>query len=385
MNGGEAPRFLDHSGLALTEHPRYNARAQIMDSTFEVELVDVSKRYGKAVAVEHVSLGIRPGEFMTLLGPSGCGKTTLLRMVAGFTYPDEGKVFLSGQEVEALPPFKRDVTTVFQQYALFPHLSVFENVAFGLRRRRTSDAEIAKRVGESLDLVRLSGFESRMPSELSGGQQQRVALARALIVKPRVLLLDEPLAALDLKLRRQMQIELKSLQREVGICFIFVTHDQEEALTMSDRVAVMNVGRIEQLGEPDEIYEKPRTEFVADFIGMSNILEGTVLHADEIDLYGSRVRLSSITAAPGSRVKLMVRPEKVRMEPGSSAGVLSGTIESGVYLGDSTKWLVAVGKDRVITVVEQNRDHGTKPETRVGEQVSINWERECAVVLNNQA
>lgn len=355
-----------------------------MESTFEVELADVSKRYGKAVAVENVSLGIRPAEFMTLLGPSGCGKTTLLRMVAGFTYPDTGKVLLSGQEVGDLPPFKRDVTTVFQQYALFPHLSVFENVAFGLRRRRINDSEITKRVSQSLEMVRLSGFEARIPSELSGGQQQRVALARALVVKPKVLLLDEPLAALDLKLRHQMQIELKALQREVGICFIFVTHDQEEALTMSDRVAVMNVGKIEQLGEPDEIYERPRTEFVADFIGMSNILEGTVLDAGQVELCGSKVSMPPIAASPGTRVKLMIRPEKVRMESGNSTGGLNGTIESGVYLGDSTKWRVVIG-DRSITVVEQNRDHATRPETRIGEQVSINWERECAVVLNNRA
>src|SRR5215813_2050407 len=247
-----------------------------MAEQYEVELSSVSKQFGGVTVVDSVSLGVRRGEFLTLLGPSGCGKTTLLRMIAGFERPDSGSVRLGERDVTDVPPFRRDVTTVFQQYALFPHLDVFRNVAFGLQRRRVRREEIATRVKNALEMVKLNGLERRMPSALSGGQQQRVALARALVLEPRILLLDEPLAALDLKLRKQMQIELKALQQRVGISFIYVTHDQEEALTMSDRVAVMNSGRIEQTGSAAEIYERPQNEFVAGFIGVSNILTGTV-------------------------------------------------------------------------------------------------------------
>ena len=225
-----------------------------MSDAYEVELQNVTKRFGEVAAVEGVSLSILHGEFLTLLGPSGCGKTTLLRMIAGFELPDAGRVILGGRDVTDLPPYRRDVTTVFQHYALFPHMNVFDNVAFGLERGRVAANDVKRRVGEALDMVRLGGLEPRRPSELSGGQQQRVALARALVLEPRVLLLDEPLAALDLKLRKQMQRELKSLQRRVGISFIYVTHDQEEALTMSDRIVVMNAGRIVQVGRADEIY-----------------------------------------------------------------------------------------------------------------------------------
>ncbi|HVG18336.1 MAG TPA: ATP-binding cassette domain-containing protein, partial [Blastocatellia bacterium] len=231
-----------------------------MEDVYEVELRNVTRRFGEVAAVDAVSLGVARGEFLTLLGPSGCGKTTLLRMIAGFEVPDAGRVILGGRDVTDVPPYRRDVTTVFQQYALFPHMNVFDNVAFGLERRRVAAAEIKRRVGRSLEMVRLDGMERRRSTELSGGQQQRVALARALVLEPKVLLLDEPLAALDLKLRKQMQVELKSLQRRLGISFVYVTHDQEEALTMSDRVVVMNAGRVEQSGRAEEIYERPLTE-----------------------------------------------------------------------------------------------------------------------------
>src|SRR3954451_21742976 len=244
-------------------------------ATVDVKLVDVVKMFGETVAVDHIDLEVVSGEFFSLLGPSGCGKTTTLRMIGGFEAPTSGLIELQGQDVTWLPPYKRNVNTVFQNYALFPHLTIFENVAFGLRRKGVPSADVTRQVDEMLQLVRLFGFEKRKPSQISGGQAQRVALARALINKPAVLLLDEPLGALDLKLRKQMQVELKRIQQEVGITFIYVTHDQEEAMTMSDRIAVMNRGRYEQLGEPETLYERPSTRFVAGFLGASNLLGGT--------------------------------------------------------------------------------------------------------------
>ncbi len=248
-----------------------------MPSTADVRLDHITKRFHEVVAVDDLSLEIERGEFFSMLGPSGCGKTTTLRMIGGFEEASTGTIYLGDTDVTGLPPFKRDVNTVFQNYALFPHLTVFENVAFGLRRRKVPDGEIGTQVKTMLELVELPGYEKRKPSQLSGGQQQRVALARALINHPRVLLLDEPLGALDLKLRKQMQLELKRIQTEVGITFIYVTHDQEEAMTMSDRIAVMRAGRIEQLGNPEELYERPQTAFVAGFLGVSNLLEGEVV------------------------------------------------------------------------------------------------------------
>ena len=251
-----------------------------MPPTADVRLDQITKRFHEVVAVDDLSLEVERGEFFSMLGPSGCGKTTTLRMIGGFEEATTGTIYLGDADVTGLPPFKRDVNTVFQNYALFPHLTVFENVAFGLRRRKVPDAEIGTQVTAMLELVELPGYEKRKPSQLSGGQQQRVALARALINRPRVLLLDEPLGALDLKLRKQMQLELKRIQTEVGITFIYVTHDQEEAMTMSDRIAVMRAGRIEQLGNPEELYERPRTAFVAGFLGVSNLLEGEVAGRD---------------------------------------------------------------------------------------------------------
>ncbi|MEX0945926.1 MAG: ATP-binding cassette domain-containing protein, partial [Acidimicrobiia bacterium] len=246
----------------------------------DVQLVELDKKFGDVIAVDHVDLYVKPGEFFSLLGPSGCGKTSTLRMVAGFERPTSGRVLIDGKDMADTPPHQRPVNTVFQNYALFPHLNVGENVAFGLRYKSLSKPETATRVGKALELVRLAGFEKRRPTQLSGGQQQRVALARSLVLSPSVLLLDEPLGALDAKLRKALQIELKALQEEVGITFIYVTHDQEEALTMSDRLAVMSQGRIEQVGTPSEVYEQPANAYVADFLGLSNLIPGTARGLD---------------------------------------------------------------------------------------------------------
>ena len=356
-----------------------------MEDLFEVELQNVSKSFGKFAAVRSVSLDVRRGEFLTLLGPSGCGKTTLLRMIAGFEFPDEGRVILGGNDVTDVPPYRRDVTTVFQQYALFPHMNVFSNVAFGLERRGTARNEIARRVGEALELVRLSELEDRSPAALSGGQQQRVALARALVLEPRVLLLDEPLAALDLKLRKQMQVELKGLQKRVGISFIFVTHDQEEALTMSDRVVVMNAGKIEQVGVAEEIYEHPQTEFVAGFIGISNIIEGTVSKVEDnlstIEIGDSKVRVEMTGINVGERVRVLIRPEKINLSTDGASDSLAGTIGSAIYLGESTQWRVMLGSGQEIAVLEQNRETSRSIQGRVGQRVYVNWDPSGAVIL----
>ena len=286
----------------------------------DVRLVDVVKRFGDAVAVDHIDLEVQDGEFFSLLGPSGCGKTTTLRMIGGFEQPTSGLIELQGQDVTWLPPYKRNVNTVFQNYALFPHLTIYENVAFGLRRKGVKDAEVKRRVSEMLELVELPGFERRKPTQISGGQAQRVALARALINKPAVLLLDEPLGALDLKLRKQMQVELKRIQQEVGITFIYVTHDQEEAMTMSDRIAVMNKGRYEQLGDPESLYERPTTRFVAGFLGDQQPARRARSRARTA--VRRRVRLADDTARPrparawstaSTAVDVGVRPEKIRL------------------------------------------------------------------------
>jgi spermidine/putrescine transport system ATP-binding protein len=360
----------------------------LMKEFNEVDLENVSKRFGDVSAVHSVTLSVLRGEFLTLLGPSGCGKTTLLRMIAGFETPDSGRVLLGGNDVTALSPHQRDVTTVFQQYALFPHLNVFANVAFGLQRRHKSATEIKERVAAALEMVRLQGMDKRRPSELSGGQQQRVALARSLVVEPRVLLLDEPLAALDLKLRKQMQIELKGLQRRLGISFVYVTHDQEEALTMSDRIVVMNAGRIEQEGRAEEIYERPQTEFVAGFIGVSNIIEGKV---EDVSNGATVIRVGDATIkAPvseinrGERVRVLIRPEKISLSVEVVPTCLSGKIDSAVYLGESTQWIVRIQTGQVLTVLEQNRESYKTPKKRIGETVCVRWSSESAVILRNE-
>jgi spermidine/putrescine transport system ATP-binding protein len=356
-----------------------------MTQEHEVELLNVSKKFGDTVAVDSVSLAVTGGEFLTLLGPSGCGKTTLLRMIAGFEVPDEGRVMLGGRDVTAVPPFKRDVTTVFQQYALFPHMNLFENVAFGLKQKRVARDHVEARVEEALEMVKMRGLDKRRPSELSGGQQQRVALARALVLRPRVLLLDEPLAALDQKLRKQMQIELKSLQQRVGISFVYVTHDQEEALAMSDRIVVMNAGRIEQTGRAEEIYERPQTEFVAGFIGVSNILKGTVTGRRDtysiIKLGDREIEATGSDAKIGDVVRLMVRPEKIVMSFNGAENWLSATIEAAVYLGESTHWKIKLSDGQAMTVLEQNREASRPTQDRVGNQVRVSWATESAVIL----
>jgi spermidine/putrescine transport system ATP-binding protein len=324
---------------------------------------------GAVRALDGVSLGIRENEFFTLLGPSGCGKTTLLRLVAGFETQDSGSILLNGKPLDGLPPFRRPVNTVFQSYAVFPHLTVEENVAFGLEMRRRPRAEIAGRVAKMLELVKLVGLEKRKPAQLSGGQQQRVALARALASGPRVLLLDEPLSALDLKLRTEMQLELKRLQSEVGITFVFVTHDQHEALTMSDRLAVMRDGRILQIGTPEEIYERPAARFVADFIGDTNLLAATRVGP-------ARFRLSSGSdldvaedGPPDTVVTLAIRPERAALAA-TSLGTLTGMVEQVVYLGTDTTYHVKLPGDIRFRVREQNRQ-GSVPHARTGDMVGI--------------
>ncbi|MGD9700831.1 MAG: ABC transporter ATP-binding protein [Acidimicrobiia bacterium] len=318
-----------------------------------VELMNVTKRFGEMVAVDHVDLEVRAGEFLSLLGPSGCGKTTTLRMLAGFEQPDEGYIRISGDFVQGVPPYKRDVNTVFQHYALFPHMTVAENVGYGLRQRATPKAEISKRVGEALEMVKMSPLANRKPRQMSGGQQQRVALARALVNRPSVLLLDEPLGALDRKLRQEMQIELKLLQSELGITFIFVTHDQEEALSMSDRIAVMLDGHVEQLDDPDTVYEKPASAFVAAFIGQNNFWEGAATDDGMVTPDGT-VFVSNHRApiTRGAEALAAVRPETVSLsttDPGPSVNATAGTVAGVSHLGDVLQFVVhtEAGRDLI--------------------------------------
>ncbi len=349
-----------------------------------VELRGVTKRFDEVTAVDDLSLTVGQGEFFTLLGPSGCGKTTTLRMVAGFEQPTEGEVLIEDSDVAAEPPHKRPTNTVFQSYALFPHLSVEENVAFGLRRKRVEKAEIDRRVSEELDRVGLAAERGRRPAQLSGGQQQRVAVARALVNLPKVLLLDEPLGALDLKLRKGLQVELKRIQREVGITFLYVTHDQEEALTMSDRIAVMNEGRIEQVGEPEDIYERPATTFVAGFIGVSNLMPATVVAGDEVRLdTGPTMRSAEVNGlAPGERCFAVVRPEKLRLalpgeQPAADLPHVEGTVESSLYLGTSTQIVVDLGDEVRMTVLYPNADEAERQRLPGGgASVTLSWQPE---------
>jgi spermidine/putrescine transport system ATP-binding protein len=358
-----------------------------------IELDGVGKEFhsgGETVAaVRGIDLAIRQGEFFSMLGPSGCGKTTTMRMIAGFEEPTSGTVRLAGQDVTNVPPNKRDVNMVFQSYALFPHMDVRENVAFGLRRKKVPGAEIGRRVAEILEIVDLTGREKRRPRELSGGQQQRVALARALVNHPAALLLDEPLGALDLKLRQAMQVELKRIQREVGITFVYVTHDQGEALTMSDRIAVMNDGVVEQLGSPEEIYEHPQTRFVAGFIGTSNLLSGKLAAvtggAGVIEAgAGERivVPLRELSLTPGDQVELTVRPEKITVaaEPGAAGCALRGTITEVVYLGTSTSFTVVTSTGADMVVFQQNTGSVGQVPAR-GSAVWLCWEPEHSYLI----
>jgi spermidine/putrescine transport system ATP-binding protein len=329
--------------------------------------------------VDGVSLEIPSGSFFALLGPSGCGKTTTLRMIGGFEEPTEGAIYLGERDVVGLPPHKRDVNTVFQSYALFPHLSVWENVAFGLRRKGTARAELRQRVGDAMELVDVAGLEKRKPRQLSGGQQQRVALARALVNHPRVLLLDEPLGALDLKLRKQLQLELKRIQADVGITFVHVTHDQEEAMTMADQIAVMNRGKVEQLGAPAELYEQPATAFVAGFLGVSNLLTGRVVGPGVVQLdAGDQLRVAE--NGREGRVAAGVRPEKIRLGPAREGeNTLTGTVRDVAYVGVATQYVVETGAGDVV-VYAQNHDLG-RP-LQPGGVAILSWSPECTFVVD---
>jgi spermidine/putrescine transport system ATP-binding protein len=359
-----------------------------------ISLIDVRKSFGDVRAVDGVSLDIAEGEFITLLGPSGCGKTTTMRMIAGFEDPDGGRILLRGTDVVGVPPNKREVNMCFQHYALFPHMNVEDNVAYGLKLRKVPRDERRRLVGEMLDVVRLQGFDKRRPGQLSGGQQQRVALARALVNRPAALLLDEPLGALDVKLRKQMQLELKRIQLELGTTFVYVTHDQEEALSMSDRIAVMNDGVIEQLDDPRSIYQRPQTPFVADFVGVLNAMELRVDEVDELTATmvvaeGQRVRVPVPTGASvGSALTAAVRPERVRVHRRGpvDAGVdsrLEGRVGLVVYLGTITQLHVETKLGARIVAHRLSGDEGA--DVREGDEVVLSWDRDDASVLQETA
>lgn len=379
--------------------------------SYAVELVNVSKSFGNFLAVDDVSLQIRDGEFFSLLGPSGCGKTTSLRLIAGFDTPTSGEIHIQGQSVGDLPPYKRPVNTVFQNYALFPHMTVAQNVAFGLEMQKVARSEINRRVHEALSLVQMAERSNRKPSQLSGGQQQRIALARALVNKPAVLLLDEPLGALDLKLRKQMQLELKAMQQKVGITFIYVTHDQEEALTMSDRIAVMKHGEVLQVATPQEIYERPNSRYVADFIGETNFLDGRLTDQNGV----AQVMIDEvlpILAAPsdrnipaGERVTIAIRPEKINvysaqrpyqksqyesaspeqlemmLRSEGEAVIARGTVTDAIYIGTDMRYVVQLTDKTAVVARMQN--YGLRYDQRIakGEHVLVHWAAENARVL----
>lgn len=352
-----------------------------------VHLTGVTKRFGPNTAVDHVSLQINAGEFVALLGPSGCGKTTCLRMIAGFEQPDEGEVYISGTPVAGVPAHQRDVNTVFQSYSLFPHMTVLDNVAFGPRNKGVDKAEARELARKMLDVVRLADFGPRRPQQMSGGQQQRVALARALVNRPSALLLDEPLAALDLKLRKAMQIELKRIQREVGITFIFVTHDQEEALTMSDRIAVMSQGRIEQVGTPEEIYNQPATVFVAGFIGSANLLQATVSEVSD-DLVSARIVGGGIVSSPrlgrsfslGQKVTVMLRPERISLDDAERPGRVGiwSTVTNRIFHGASSDVIVELA-DGTELVADLEADDGLS--CAIGEKLFMSWATGSAWIM----
>jgi spermidine/putrescine transport system ATP-binding protein len=364
----------------------------------DVEIIGVTKRFGTVTAVDAMDLSIARGSFYSLLGPSGCGKTTTLRMIAGFEQPSEGEILLAGQPIAGVPPYQRNVNTVFQHYALFPHMDVAQNVGYGLRQRKVGKGEEGRRVAEALELVRLGGYGKRRTWEMSGGQQQRVALARALVNRPTVLLLDEPLGALDLKLRKEMQLELKALQREVGITFVYVTHDQEEALTMSDVIVVMRDGRIQQMGGPTELYERPVTRFVADFIGTSNFIDATVVSAADgwasvttergLPMRG-RVTDPDASLAAGDSVIVAIRPERMEVVPADEDGAdrtgvtrVEGRVTQGTYLGDQTEYRVATTAAGDLIVRHQNAAGSTSaPGAGPGDLVVARWHEEANLIL----
>jgi spermidine/putrescine transport system ATP-binding protein len=370
-----------------------------------VRVEDVVKKFGEVVAVDNVSIEVFAGEFFSILGPSGCGKTTLLRSIAGLEEPDLGTIYLSGKPINSTPPYQRDVNMVFQNYALFPHMNVYENVAFGLKVKRIKRDEIKERVFKALELVGLSDMSKRSPKQLSGGQQQRIALARALVNEPSVLLLDEPLGALDLKLRKQMQLELKSLQKRLGITFIYVTHDQEEALTMSDRIAIMCEGKLDQVGTPSQVYEEPKTEFVANFIGISNLFPGNLRNGTGSTLVlttpdGFEIKAETDSKADSADMSfpetatVMVRPEKIRITPYKPEGqggkgargqeeqdvnLFRGKIEEIVYLGTVIQFMVNLNEKKLVRVLEKN--YSKTLEFVVNQEVFVSWDISSTVIL----
>ena len=363
------------------------------DGAYDVELRAVTKRFGSLTAVDAVSLKVHQGEFLSLLGPSGCGKTTSLRLIAGFEQPDEGEILIGGQDAVGMPPYKRQVNTVFQQYALFPHMSVLDNVAYGLKQRKLGKAERHTKAGEALELVHMTGREKHRPTMLSGGQQQRVALARALVMNPRVLLLDEPLGALDLKLRKEMQIELKRIQEQVGITFIYVTHDQGEALSMSDRIAVMSNGVIEQLDEPRAIYDRPLTPFVADFIGDMNFLFGEVAEAADggfaVEAGAGVLVRGRGQAVKGTHVRVGIRPERIVARTVAVSGhVNSATAEviTKMYLGDQIQIVAKLADSGNVVVREQRASADPALDTiHPGDRIALSWDEAAPLLLGEAA
>jgi spermidine/putrescine transport system ATP-binding protein len=361
------------------------------DQTVDVEFRAVTKRFGDLTAVNSVNLKVYQGEFLSLLGPSGCGKTTSLRMIAGFEQPDEGEILIGGVDAVGTPPYRRNVNTVFQAYALFPHMSVLDNVAYGLKQRREGKSERYRKAREALELVQLTGRDQHRPTMLSGGQQQRVALARALVMRPRVLLLDEPLGALDLKLRKEMQIELKRIQDQVGITFIYVTHDQEEALSMSDRVAVMSHGVIEQLDEPRTIYDRPLTPFVADFIGDMNFLDGEIVETADggfaADTGHGVVVRGRGQAARGRRLRIGIRPERMTAHPGAAPGTANSAgaeVITKMYLGDQVQIVAELVNGASVVVREQRASADPALDTiHPGDQVAISWDEAAPLLLGD--
>jgi spermidine/putrescine transport system ATP-binding protein len=344
----------------------------------DVRLHAVTKRFDDVLAVDDLTLDVPHASFFALLGPSGCGKTTTLRMIGGFEDPSAGRVYLGDTDVTGLPPYKRDVNTVFQSYALFPHLDVFENVAFGLRRKKVRKHHVAGRVHEILRIVGLEGLDRRKPRQLSGGQQQRVALARALVNSPRVLLLDEPLGALDLKLRKQMQLELKMIQHELGLTFVHVTHDQEEAMTMADSIAIMNAGRIEQLGPPEELYERPRTAFVAGFLGISNLLPALVVGPDRVKLDdGTELRVGPHERT--GRVAVGIRPEKISLDTRGD-NTVAGRVVERAYVGVTTQYVIDTSAGRVSALVQNASPHASA--LRPDDRVTLGWSAEATFVVD---
>ena len=354
----------------------------------QITLTSVTKHFGDTIAVNDVSLQIEGGEFFSLLGPSGCGKTTTLRIIGGFVYPTAGEVYINGELMAETPPYRRPVNTVFQNYALFPHKTVAQNIAFGLQMRKASKAETSDAVERSLDLIQLPGYGNRKPSELSGGERQRVALARALINEPTILLLDEPLSALDLKLRKQMQLELKALQRKVGITFVYVTHDQGEALALSDRIAVMNEGKILQVGTPSEIYDSPQNRFVADFIGTSNFLEGTLISENEITLTTEPplkiICTPNSDVPPNTSVTVAIRPERFDLQTTPDPDVpnfLRGVIQDESYLGTTLQYTVQTDYPTPLITHQQNTGARDTHRFQRGDTVYLQWTPENAIVL----